>query len=139
MLVSPAFAQAAVASPGGGGMMAFLPLILIFIVFYVLIIRPQSKKAKDHRAMLSAIRRGDKVVTGGGVMGTVTKVVDERIVMVEIAEGIRVRVRRDLISGIEAKTEPVKEAKGAQEAADQKSGDGDSPTSKLKRLLGGKG
>jgi len=104
MFVSPAYAQA---GDGGGGIGAFLPLILIFVVFYFLLIRPQQKKAKEHKAMLGAIRRGDKVVTGGGIVGTVTKVIDDNEVAVEIAEGVKVRVQRGLISSVMAKTEPV--------------------------------
>ncbi len=107
MFVSPVYAQDA-AGGGGSGIEAFLPLILIFIVFYFLLIRPQQKKVKDHKAMLGAIRRGDKVVTGGGIVGTVTKVIDDNEVTVEIADGVKVRVERGLISSVIAKTEPVK-------------------------------
>lgn len=107
MFVSPAYAQAA--GGGGGGLEAFLPLILIFVVFYFLLIRPQQKKMKDHKVMLAAIRRGDKVVTGGGIVGTVTKVVDDNEVMVEIANDIKVRVQRSLISAVVSKSEPVKQ------------------------------
>jgi len=106
MFVSPAYAQAAVGG-GGGGIEAFLPLILIFVVFYFLLIRPQQKKMKEHKGMLSAVRRGDKVVTGGGIMGTITKVVDENEVTVEIADGIKVRVQRAMISSVMSKTQPV--------------------------------
>ena len=105
MFVSPAYAQAL---GGGDGIGAFLPLILIFVVFYFLLIRPQQKKAKEHKVMLGAIRRGDKVVTGGGIVGTVTKVIDDNEVAVEIADGVKVRVQRGLISSVMAKTEPVK-------------------------------
>ena len=108
MFVTPAYAQAA-GGNGGSGIEAFLPLILIFVVFYFLLIRPQQKKMKEHKAVLAAIRRGDRVVTGGGIIGTVTKVIDDREVAVDIADGIKVRVRRDLISSVMAKTEPVKE------------------------------
>jgi preprotein translocase subunit YajC len=107
MFVSPAYAQAA----GGGtgsGIEAFLPLVLIFVVFYFLLIRPQQKKQKQHRETLGAIRRGDRVVTGGGIMGTVTKVIDDNEVMVEITDGVKVRVQRGLIASVLAKTEPVK-------------------------------
>ncbi len=110
MFVTPAFAQAA----GGGqagGLEAFLPLILIFVVFYFLLIRPQQKKMKDHKATLGAIRRGDKVVTGGGIVGTVTKVVDDNEVDVEIASGVKVRVHRGLISSVLSKTQPVGDEK----------------------------
>ena len=106
MFVSPAYAQA-VGGAGGGGFEAFLPLILIFIVFYFLLIRPQQKKMKAHKSMLGALRRGDKVVTGGGIMGTVTKVIDDNEISVEIADGIKVRVQRSLISSVLSKTEPV--------------------------------
>jgi preprotein translocase subunit YajC len=105
MFVTPAYAQAE--GGGAGGLEAFLPLILIFVVFYFLLIRPQQKKMKDHKAMLAAIRRGDKVVTGGGIVGTVTKVVDDHEVVVEIADEIKVRVQRALISSVLSKTEPV--------------------------------
>ncbi len=107
MFVSPAYAQDSAAG-GGSGIEAFLPLILIFIVFYFLLIRPQQKKVKEHKAMLGAIRRGDKVVTGGGIVGTVTKVIDDNEVTVEIANDVKVRVERALISSVMAKTEPVK-------------------------------
>lgn len=107
MFVTPAYAQAA-GGGGTGGLEAFLPLILIFVVFYFLLIRPQQKKMKDHKAMLGAIRRGDKVVTGGGIVGTVTKVVDDHEVVVEIADEVKVRVQRHLISAVLTKTEPVK-------------------------------
>ena len=107
MFVTPAYAQAA-GGGGVGGLEAFLPLILIFVVFYFLLIRPQQKKMKDHKTMLGAIRRGDKVVTGGGIVGTVTKVVDDNEVVVEIADEVKVRVQRHLISAVLSKTEPVK-------------------------------
>ena len=105
MFISPAFAQAT-GGGGGGGFEAFLPLILIFVVFYFLLIRPQQKKAKQHRETLAAIRRGDKVVTGGGILGNVTKVDNDYEVTVEIAKDVKVKVRRDLISAVISKTEP---------------------------------
>jgi len=117
MFVSPAYAQAA-GGAGGGGFEAFLPLILIFIVFYFLLIRPQQKKMKAHKAMLGAIRRGDKVVTGGGIFGTVTKVLDDNDVTVEIADGVKVRVQRSLVSAVMSKTEPVS---GDKDKKDKKS------------------
>ncbi len=106
MFISPAYAQAG-GSVGGGGIEALLPLVLIFVVFYFLLIRPQQKKMKDHKAMLADIRRGDKVVTGGGIMGTVSKIDDEQIVTVEIAKDIKVKVRRELVSAVLNKTAPV--------------------------------
>ena len=105
MFISPAYAQAGGA--GGSGLEAMLPLVLIFVVFYFLLIRPQQKKMKDHRAMLGAVTRGDKVVTGGGIMGTVTKVDDDNQVTVEIAKDVKVKVRRELISAVIDKTAPA--------------------------------
>ena len=134
MFISPAYAQAG--GFGGGGFEAFLPLILIFVVFYFLLIRPQQKKAKMHREMLGAIRRGDKVVTNGGIVGTVTKVVDEAELMVEIADGIRVRVQRGMIASVRSKSEPVKETKKPGSGAGESQ---EGPVAKLKGLLGGKG
>ena len=126
MFVSPAYAQAA--DGGFGGIEAFLPLILIFIVFYFFLIRPKQKKAKEHKAMLGAIRRGDKVVTGDGIFGTVTKVIDDNEVAVEIADGVKVRVHRGLISSVMAKTEPVKGGKKSggrgKEVVESKGGSG---------------
>jgi preprotein translocase subunit YajC len=106
MFISPAYAQAAGGS-GLGGIEAFLPLILIFVVFYFLLIRPQQKKMKDHKALLGSIRRGDKVVTGGGIMGTVAKVIDDDEITIEISDGVKVRVQRSLVSTVISKTEPV--------------------------------
>lgn len=118
MFVTPAYAQAA-AGGGGSGFEAFLPLILIFGVFYMLLIRPQQKKMKEHKATLGAIRRGDKVVTGGGIVGTVTKVsADDNELTVEIAEQVRVKVLRLTISEVLSKPDPAarKAAKaGAEE------------------------
>jgi preprotein translocase subunit YajC len=96
----------------------FLPLVLIFIVFYFLLIRPQQKKAKDHRTMLGALRRGDRVVTGGGIVGTVNKVLSPEEVEVDIAQGVRVRVLRSTISSVLAKPDPA----AAREAAREKDG-----------------
>ncbi len=109
MLVSTAFAQdaAPAAAAGPDAMLQFLPIILIFVVFYFLLIRPQQKKLKVHKEMLAALRRGDRVVTGGGIIGTITKVIDEHEVQLEIAENVRVRVQRPMISGVLAKTEPA--------------------------------
>lgn len=120
MLVSPAFAQAA-APVGGplGGIEGFLPIILIFVVFYFLLIRPQQKRMKQHKELLNTLRRGDRVVTGGGIIGTVTKVVSDTEVAVEISEGVRVRVLRGTIQDILTKTEPVaggKETASADES-----------------------
>jgi preprotein translocase subunit YajC len=107
MLVTPAYAQAA----GGGAeiVMSVLPFILIFVIMYFLIIRPQRQQMKKREEMLKNVRRGDQVVTGGGIVGRVTKVVDDTEVEVEIAEGTRVRVARNLLADVRVKGEPVKE------------------------------
>ena len=141
MFISPAFAQAADGG-GFGGLGGLLPLILIFAVFYFLLIRPQQKKAKMHKEMLASVRRGDRVVTGGGIVGTVTKVVDDHEVTVEIAQGIKVRVQRGLIASVLAKTEPVKDGAPANDGGSTDAGAA-SPIqnvgSTLKKFLGGKG
>ena len=113
-LISPAYAQMFGGGGAGGGfdLVQLAPLALIFVVFYFLIIRPQQKKAKDHKAMVEALRRGDKVVTSGGLIGTVAKVVTEREIMLEIADGVRVRVMRGMIAEVTARTEPAGEGKG---------------------------
>jgi len=87
--------------------MSFLPLILIFVVFYFLLIRPQQKKLKDHKAMIEGLRRGDRIVTAGGIIGTVTRVGENDEAIVEIAEGVRVRVLRSTVTTVLAKTEPA--------------------------------
>jgi preprotein translocase subunit YajC len=83
----------------GGGLSAFIPLILMFVIFYFLLIRPQQKKAKQHKAMLSAVKKGDRVVSAGGLHGVVTGISDE-VVTMEIAPKIRVKVSRSSIAGI---------------------------------------
>ena len=108
MLISPAYAQAAGPS-GAFDFISLLPLVLIFVVFYFLLIRPQQKKMRDHRTMIDAIKRGDQVVTAGGIIGRVAKVVDDNEVQVEIAENVRVRVQRSMIADVRAKGEPVKD------------------------------
>ena len=85
----------------------FVPLILIFAIRYLLLIRPQQKKAKEHQAMVEALRRGDQVVTAGGLLGKVTKVKDETEVEVEISSGVNVRVVRSTITQVISKTEPA--------------------------------
>ena len=119
MLISTAYAQ------GTGlldqsALIQFLPLVLIFIVFYFLLIRPQQKKAKDQRAMLDALRRGDRVVTGGGILGTVSKVVSPEEVEVDIAPGVRIKVLRSTITTVLAKPDPA----AAREAAKEKDKEG---------------
>ena len=105
MFVTPAYAQAA--GGAGGAFASFLPLILIFAIMYFLLIRPQQKKVKEHQAMVEALRRGDQVVTAGGVVGKVTKVRDDDEVEVEIASGVNVRVVKQTIATVRSKTEPA--------------------------------
>jgi preprotein translocase subunit YajC len=125
MFISTAWAQAAGGSGGLGGLFGglegLLPLVLIFGVFYFLLIRPQQKKAKAHREMLSNLRRGDRVITGGGIFGTITKVVSDQEVVVQIAEAVKVRVARGTITDVLAKTEPVRAEKGDKAEKEEKS------------------
>ncbi len=114
-LISKAYAQtaetpAAATPPDGqntmeGALMQFLPLLLIFGVFYFMLIRPQQKKYERHKAMVEGLRRGDRVVTGGGLIGTVAKVEGDEAV-VEIADGVKVTVVKSTITQVNAKTEP---------------------------------
>ena len=104
MFAAPAYAQSA---GGGAAFGQFIPLILIFAIMYFLLIRPQQKKAKEHKAMVEALRRGDQVVTQGGVIGKVTKVKENNEVEVEIADGVKVRVVQSTIVTVLSKTEPA--------------------------------
>jgi len=120
MLISPAFAQAAGQS-ATSSFVQFVPLLLIFVVFYFLLIRPQQKKMKEHKAMLDAVRRGDRIVTNGGIVGLVTKAPEGRELTVEIADNVRVQVMRDMIASVISKTEPVAAEKADSKAEDKKS------------------
>lgn len=105
MFATPAYAQDAGAA---GAFMQFVPLILIFAIMYFLLIRPQQKKMKEHKAMVEALRKGDQVVTQGGLIGKVSKVKDDSEIEVELAENVRVRVVRATITQVMNKTEPAK-------------------------------
>ncbi len=155
MLISQAWAQA---SGGGGtaGLEQFLPFVLIFVVFYFLLLRPQQTKAKKHREMVNNLRRGDRIASQGGIIGTVIKVVSDSEVQVEIAEGVRIRLLRNAVTDVMAKTEPVAGAAGAKDkpandasGAEAAANDADPPPPPpppppsglgglLSRLLGGK-
>lgn len=124
MFSSPAFAQAAGGSPGGFDIIALAPLVLIFVVFYFLIIRPQQKKMKDHKAMIEALRRGDRIVTTGGIIGTVTKVIDDREMALEIADGVRVKVMRSMVAEVLART-GAPDAKESKDKDEKKSSEPD--------------
>lgn len=98
MFISEALAQGA--GGGSGFLIQIAPLVLIFAVFYFLLIRPQQKKMKDHRAMVDALSKGDKVVTAGGLLGTIAKIEDDRIASVEISENVKVKVVRSTITEV---------------------------------------
>ena len=109
MFISPAFAQSG--SPLGGDSMlvSLLPFVLIFVIMYFLILRPQQRRVKQHQEMVKNMRRGDTVVTSGGLIGKVTKVVDDDHLEVEVADGVKIRQMRAMISDVRAKGEPVKD------------------------------
>jgi preprotein translocase subunit YajC len=113
MFITPAFAQGIFGSGGAGGnssmLIQFMPLILIIVIMYFLILRPQQRKVKMHQEMIKALRRGDTVVTNGGLVGKVTKVVDDQHIEIEISDGVRVRHLRASVSEVRAKGEPVKD------------------------------
>ena len=112
MFITPAFAQAAGAAGDTNSMlMSLLPFALIFVIMYFLILKPQQKKLKDHQELVKNIRRGDTVVTNGGLIGKVTKVVDDDQIEVEIADGVKIRQMRGMISGVRTKGEPAKDTK----------------------------
>src|SRR6188508_3425579 len=114
MLISQAWAQGAGAG-GGDFLVQLFPLILIFVVFYFLLIRPQQAKVKAQREMLSGVKRGDRVVTGGGIIGLVTKVISDSELQVELAEGVRVRIIKSTITDIITRGESVRGAKESEE------------------------
>jgi|SRR5271169_2666298 preprotein translocase subunit YajC len=109
MFSSPAFAQGLFGGDSAGMITSFMPLILIIVIMYFLVLRPQQQKAKQHQAMIKALRRGDTVVTNGGLVGKVTKVVDDDQIEVEIADGVRARQMRSMVTEVRAKGEPVKD------------------------------
>src|SRR5580704_15114278 len=110
MLITPAFAKSGLSGLFGGGdsggmLFQFMPLILIIVIMYFLVLRPQQLKVKQHKAMVKALRRGDTVITNGGVVAKVTKVVDDD----QIDDGVRVRQMRSMVSEVRAKGEPVRD------------------------------
>lgn len=124
------------------GIIQMAPFVLIFIVMYFLLIRPQQRKAKELKSMLDALRRGDRVVTGGGIIGTVAKVVNDEEMQVDIAEGVRVRVLRSSVTAVLAKTEPVaavaRDDADKDASADAAEGDKDKRKSGPRRVVGSK-
>lgn len=97
MLISPAFAQAAGGASQGDLLTTMLPMVAIFVVFYFLLIRPQQKKAKEHRAMIEAVEKGNEIVTSGGMVGRVSKLTDQ-YVTIEVAQGVEVTLQRQAIA-----------------------------------------
>lgn len=107
MFVTPAYAQAAAPAAGGAAAFAqFIPLILVFLIMYFLIMRPQQKKMRQHREMIGALKKGDSVVTQGGILGKVVAVRDDEV-EVEIAQGVRIRVVRATIAQVVNRAAPV--------------------------------
>ncbi|WP_420130955.1 preprotein translocase subunit YajC [Rhodopseudomonas sp.] len=122
MFVTPAFAQAAAAGGDANSMlMSLLPFALIFVIMYFLILRPQQRKVKEHAELVKNVRRGDTIITSGGLVGKVTKVIDDDTVEFELADGVRARQMRQMITGVRSKGEPVKDVpekgKGKKDAA----------------------
>jgi preprotein translocase subunit YajC len=110
MFITPALAQGLGGVGGDGGMlMSLLPFALIFVIMYFLILRPQQKRVKQHQEMVKNVRRGDTVITNGGLIGKVTKVIDDDQIEIEIADDVRIRQMRQMVSDVRAKGEPVKE------------------------------
>jgi len=101
---------------------AFLPLILIFGIFYILLIRPQQKKAKLHRDMLNNIRRGDKIITSGGIIGTVNKVFDNRELSVEISDDVEIKIAPGMVADIYTQPEKVKKNPTSKDTNQKKGG-----------------
>lgn len=114
MFISEAWAQGA-AGGGSDFLVQLFPLVLIFIVFYFLLIRPQQSKAKQQREMLAGVKRGDRVVTGGGIIGLVTKVIGENELQVELADGVRVRIIKQTITDILTRGESVRGGKESED------------------------
>jgi preprotein translocase subunit YajC len=113
LFISPAFAQAAGAAAGPQDILIqFAPFVAIFAIMYFLILRPQQRRAREQREMIKAARRGDTIVTAGGLIGKITKATDDGEVEVEIAPNVRVRIARSGISEVRARGEPVKDPGG---------------------------
>jgi preprotein translocase subunit YajC len=115
MLISPAYAQAG-GAPVGFDLISLMPLLLIFVVFYFLLIRPQQKKMKSHRDMVGALKRGDRILTAGGIIGTVVKIEDDNTLLVDIAKDVRVRIARGTISELLSKPQVAGAAGAASKA-----------------------
>lgn len=107
-MITPAFAQGAGAGGTNDMIMSLVPFVLIFIIMWFLIIRPQQKRVKEHRALVTNVRRGDTIVTSGGIIAKVSKVIDDNEIEAEIADGVKVKLLKAMISDVRTKGEPVK-------------------------------
>ncbi len=122
MIISPAFAQAAAPAGGGGDLfIQLVPFILIMVIMYFLMIRPQQQRLKAHQAMVASLKRGDVVVTAGGIVGKVVKVLENDEILVEISENVRIKVIKNTVADLRSKTEPVAaDAKSRSDDDDEK-------------------
>lgn len=111
MFITPAYAQAAGGAGAGDILTSLAPILILIVIFWLLIFRPQQKRAKAHQAMLGAVRRGDTIVTTGGIVGKVSKVVEGEDLEVEISKGVKVKIVRTMISDVRTKSEPVNDNK----------------------------
>jgi preprotein translocase subunit YajC len=118
-MISPAFAQTATSPIGGGALDFLIPMVPVFAIFYFLVIRPQQKRMKEHQAMIDSVKRGDTVVTTGGIVGKVVRIGPEGEIRVEIANGVQIQVVKGGISEVRGRGEPVKEIKAEDKAEDK--------------------
>jgi preprotein translocase subunit YajC len=107
MFMTPAFAQTAAAPAGADIFMQLVPFVLIFVIMYFLILRPQQKKLRDHKEMINNVKRGDQVTLSGGILGKISKVIDDNTVEVEIGEGVKIKALRGAVAEVRSKTEPA--------------------------------
>jgi preprotein translocase subunit YajC len=136
MFITEAYAQTAGDAGAGAGMLfQLMPFVLIFVVFYFLLIRPQQKRAREQRAMLDAIRRGDRIVTGGGILGTVEKAEDNEIT-VTIADNVKIKVLRGTIQQVLSKPEPATKSGGGSAPAAKTEGAVEKPAVGIGRFFG---
>lgn len=111
-MISTAWAQTADIAAGPGGMLGgFLPIAIVMIIFFFLILRPQEKRRKEHQEMTTALRRGDAVVTAGGLHGTVSKIIDDDVVEIEISAGVNVQINRFSVTQLKEKGQPATKSK----------------------------
>lgn len=112
-MITQAFAMGQTGGQGaqaGGGLAGFLPIIILFVIFYFLLIRPQQKKAKEHREMISALKKGDRIITSGGIYGTIVNL-DETKIGLEIAEKVKIKITRGNVAALASQTAPAEKSK----------------------------